>query len=404
MRVLYVNPGVARHGGAERALLGLLDGLEDATTDIEVRVLVFGDGDLASVIRERGHSVGIVTIPGAFRPTARYEGAAGIFMSAASAVPGLWPAIRQIRAEAQGFDADIVHSNGGRAHVLAPFVRGRWSTVATLHDLPQTGLERAIMSVALRRVDGVLANSPMVARHYGAGVGCRVVDNAVPTPTARDRAEARSRFGLPAEAFVIASLSHFHWYKGQLDLVEAMGRLDEGCHLLLTGGPLYGQPSHDYLQRVSAAAAASPAAPRIHFTGAQDDVSWVYAAGDVVAHCSVRPEPFGMAIVEALLAGTAVLASATGTPAEMLHHGRTAMLYPPGQVADLARSLVQLRSDTRLRGELARNGREWAAERFAPRRHARAVLAVYDELIEARRHRRRPWGNRRAPVARDAAR
>ena len=121
----------------------------------------------------------------------------------------------------------------------------------------------------------------------------------------------------------------------------------------LAGGPLYGAPSADYLGQVQAAAATSPARDRIHFAGLQDDVSWVYAAADVVAHCSVRPEPFGMAVVEALLSGTPVVASAAGTPGEMLDDGRTALLYPPGDVEALARCLAR-RAGRPRPGRLAR--------------------------------------------------
>ena len=232
--------------------------------------------------------MGVVVVPihGAFRPTARYQGVRGLVTSAVAAGPSAGTAIRAIRAEARRFGADVIHTNGTRAHVLAPWLGvGGTPTVATLHDLPQTGLERRLVTAALRRVDTVIANSSMVARAF-AGAGCRVVDNPVAQPPARDRGQARARLGVPADAFVVASLSHFHWTKGQLDLVEAFARLEPGCHLVLAGGPLYGAPSTDYLQQVQEAAAASPARDRIHFVGLQDDVSWVYAGADVVAHCS----------------------------------------------------------------------------------------------------------------------
>lgn len=380
MRVLYVNPGVQRHGGAERTLTGLLDGL--AGTDVEPRVVVFADGDLADHLRGRGVGVVVVPVHGAFRPTARYQGIGGVATAAVAAGPGAWRAVRRIRAEARRFGADVIHTNGTRAHLLAPFLG--IPTVATLHDLPQTGLERRVMTTALRRVNTVIANSATVARAF-AGVDCRVVDNPVARPRARDRDEARARLGVPADAFVVASLSHFHWYKGQLGLVEAFGRLDAGCHLVLAGGALYGAPSVDYLGQVEEAAATSPARDRIHFAGLQDDVSWVYAAADVVAHCSVRPEPFGMAVVEAILSATPVVASAAGSPGEMLDDGRTALLYPPGDVDALARCLARVRDDPALAASLVAGGRAWAADRFAPARHARQLLDVYQALVPSRR-------------------
>ena len=388
MRVLYVNPGIQRHGGAERSLTGLLEGLAGLDgTDVEPRVVVFAEGDLADHLRSRGVGVVVVPIHGAFRPTARYQGRRGLVTSAVAAGPSAWKAARAIRAEARRFGADIIHTNGTRAHVMAPFLGGgATATVASLRDLPQTALERRILTMTLRRVDAVIANSAMVARAF-AGADCQVIDNPVAEPLSRDRAEARAGLGLPADAFVVASLSHFHWYKGQLDLIAAFARLDAACHLLLAGGPLYGAPSAEYLERAREAAAASPARDRIHFAGLQDDVSWAYAAADVVAHCSVRPEPFGRAIVEALLSGTPVVASAAGTPGEMLDDGRTALVYPPGDIEALAECLARLRTDPALGQALVDGGRAWAADRFAPTRHARAVLDVYEALVPPRRRR-----------------
>lgn len=383
MRILYVNPGLHRHGGAERCLLGLLDALTGLDrADLEVRVAVFGEGDLAGLLRERGHGVVVVPLHDAFRPTARYRGAVGVVWTAVAATPAVPRAIHRLRSEIRRFGADIVHTNGTRAHAIAPLLRGTGAaTVATLHDSPVSEIERRIMARCLRSFDAVIANSPLVARRFEPGVACRVVDNPVVAPVERDRAEARRRFALPDDAFVVASLSHFHWYKGQADLVAAMDRLDDRAHLLLAGGTLYGQPSRSYLDQLREAAAVSRAGARIHFTGVQDDVSWLYAAADSVAHCSVKPEPFGMAIVEALLTGTPVVSSTAGTPGEMLEHDRTALLYEPGDVPGLARHLAALARDQAVGERLGRDGQAWARERFAPERHARTVLGVYEELL-----------------------
>jgi glycosyltransferase involved in cell wall biosynthesis len=66
-------------------------------------------------------------------------------------------------------------------------------------------------------------------------------------------------------------------------------------------------------------------------------------AVDVVAHTSTAPEPFGRVIVEGLLAGCPVIATRAGGASEILNHGETGYLVPPGDpqiLADVLRTLT----------------------------------------------------------------
>lgn len=389
-RVLFLAAGTHRNGGAEKVLTGLIGALD--RKQVVPHVILFSEGDLAGRLKEFGIECSLVPFGDSFRPTARYQGGFGLARSALEALPKAVSAARRIRREARDFEADVIHSNGARAHILIPLLQmASISTVATLHDLPQQALESKLISFALRRADAVIANSPLVARTYLAlGIPTLTIDNPVDTPKARDRAAARERFGLPIDAFVVANLAHFHWLKGQLDLVDAFARLDDDSHLVIAGGAIYGQPSRDYLSRLKERAATSKAASRIHFIGLQDDVSWIYSAADVVAHCSVRPETFGMTVVEAMLGCTPVVASSCGTPGEMLVHRETALLYEAGDVGLLTENLRALRDDPGLAGRIAEAGKSWAIGRFDPRRHAAEVTEVYESL----RARARPGSDR----------
>ena len=60
--------------------------------------------------------------------------------------------------------------------------------------------------------------------------------------------------------------------------------------------------------------AAAGLTVRVVFTGHRTDVASVLAAADVYCHTNTGPEPFGLAIVEALHAGLPVLASRLGGP------------------------------------------------------------------------------------------
>ncbi|MBK9180742.1 MAG: glycosyltransferase family 4 protein [Acidimicrobiales bacterium] len=380
LRVLFVNPGTEAQGGAERSLLGLVTGLR--AWGVDVMVATGGEGSLVRELLAR--SIPAHALPsGRFRPAARFGGQVGKLTAVALSAPTLARQATELRRLVRAWQPDIVHTNGLRAHVLTPLLRIRGArVVVTLRDIPQSALEREPLRLVVDRADAVIANSRLTAASWRTNRHRTVViDNPVEPPTPRPRAEARRRLGVPPDAFVVANLAHFHWLKGQLDLVAAAASLSESAHVLLAGGDLYGDASTAYRAEVEAAVAASPARERIHFLGMVDDVSWVYGAADVVAHCSVRPESFGRTIVEALLAGVPVVSSDAGTPGELLRGCSAAWLYPAGDHVALRNALVRLGSDPQLKNTMAAAAAAWAPTRYSIRVHIESCLRVYTAVL-----------------------
>lgn len=101
---------------------------------------------------------------------------------------------------------------------------------------------------------------------------------------------------------------------------------------------------------------------------AASEVSGVLAALDVLVVPSVATpewaEQFGRVIVEAMFAGTPVIASASGSIPEVV--GPAAILVPEGNRHSLTEAMEQMIDDQRLRTDLAASARRWAHERYAP--------------------------------------
>ena len=67
-------------------------------------------------------------------------------------------------------------------------------------------------------------------------------------------------------------------------------------------------------------------------------------AVDVVVHTSTAPEPFGRVIVEGMLSGRPVIATAGGGPEEIIQNGLSGIIIPPEDSRSLAaanRSLLE---------------------------------------------------------------
>ena len=89
-----------------------------------------------------------------------------------------------------------------------------------------------------------------------------------------------------------------------------------------------------------------PFRAQIHFTGwltPQQLTTW-YQAADILVVPSCY-EPFKMVILEGMLHGVAIAASAIGGPSEILEHKRTGLLFPPRNAKALADAILQLVSN-----------------------------------------------------------
>ena len=99
--------------------------------------------------------------------------------------------------------------------------------------------------------------------------------------------------------------------------------------------------------------------------------------------CSTR-EPFGLAVVEAMICGTAVVAANAGAMAELIEDRVTGLLFRPDDPVALADALERLLRDTVLRATLADAAGSRALERYDIARHLRRLRRCFDAALGAR--------------------
>ena len=119
---------------------------------------------------------------------------------------------------------------------------------------------------------------------------------------------------------------------------------------------------------------------QIEFRGFRDDVWSELDELDVLAHCSVSPEPFGQVVLEGMAAGLPVVATEGGGPSELITSGVDGILTPPGDVSALASALTRLVGEPALREELGEAGRLRSLA-FTPERTAAGLLDVYRDVL-----------------------
>jgi glycosyltransferase involved in cell wall biosynthesis len=181
----------------------------------------------------------------------------------------------------------------------------------------------------------------------------------------------------------IAMVGRFAPWKGQHIFVEAAARLSKktpGAEFVLAGVPMFGEQAYAQSVRAQASQAADHA--RIQFLDFVDDIPALLAQCDIVVHASVQPEPFGQVIVEAMMAGKPVIASAAGGPVDLVVEGVTGRLVPPGNAGLLADALDRMIQDPAGAALMGQRGRERALERYDIRQTAAAVERVYERVLK----------------------
>lgn len=191
-------------------------------------------------------------------------------------------------------------------------------------------------------------------------------------------AELRHRLNLP-ERFLLC-VGNLEPKKNLAAVVKAFDALCEG------GGPadiqlvIAGKPAWDFAD-VTVAVGQSPHRSRIHVLGyvADADMPALYTAAALLVQWSLY-EGVGLPPLEAMACGTAVVVSDGGALPEVA--GPAALVVPLGPPERLAEAVATLLADDVQLADLRHRGLVHAA-RFTWPAHARAVAALYEEILNA---------------------
>ena len=257
----------------------------------------------------------------------------------------------------------------------------RGPMVATFHTA--TARSRALhvfgttLQPGLEKITGRIAVSPaarrVVVEHLGHdavlipnGVRVKAFADAVPLPR------------LPAGSRVVFLGRIDEDRKGLAVLLEALPSLVRQVPdvQLLVAGPGDVEEVREDLD---------PAiADRVHLLGlvSAADKPRVYASGDVYCAPNTHGESFGIVLIEAMAAGTPVVASDLEAFRRVLEDGRAGVLVPVGASARLADALADLLRDPDRRAELAAAGRE-AVKPYDWSHVTRQIVEVYETVAVA---------------------
>jgi glycosyltransferase involved in cell wall biosynthesis len=342
-------------GGADLALSHLLASLDGAVEAIVVGV----SGEIAERIAAARPATAVGVVP---RP------------QSGSDVRSLVAHVKAVRA----FAPDVLHASLASPwscqYAIAAAAIAKTPAVVAVYQLPRpalSGRQRLTKRLTCRAVD----------RHVGVGErtsreveqllnldpgSVRTIHNGVPDVRI-ERPMPR-----PAPGPIVGTIGRLEEQKGFDVLVRSLMDVPD-CTLVVVG-------DGSERQALETLARDLGVDRRVVWAGWNDDPRAWLPAFDVWVLPS-RFEGFPLALLEALLAESAVVATDVGSVAEVVRDDETGLLVPPEDAGALAAAMRRLLRDEALRSRLGAGGRRLVLERFTADHMARSFSALYGELL-----------------------
>lgn len=379
LRVLHVLPALSS-GGMERATIRLMTAASLETsciapfTSIEHGLCLLGDADkrLLEVCRP----VARIWILGQSGPDQD------------RLVPCWWRLRRVIRQ----FRPHVVHarSTGVWSDAACATLGTSTQLVLGFHgltDLNEIAWRRRLVNRwSAGCADAVVAvsreSARMMEKEWAIPAGrVLAISNGVdldryhPACGSEESHAARRMIGLTARDLVVTCVANLMPIKSIDVLLRAWRQVSMAapCSKLLLIGE---GPMRNELERLTGDLRCGGT---VRFVGHREDIPALLRLSDAFVLPS-RYEACSNAILEAMATGLPVIACRTGGNPDLVEHGRTGWLVPPGQSDQLAEALLALLLDGPARQRLGRAARAAAEQRFSERDWVDTLLSLYSEL------------------------
>lgn len=266
---------------------------------------------------------------------------------------------------------DIVHAHLGRDYWtanLAKFFNPKLKVVMTRHI--RAPLKNSVLHRWLyRKADKVIAVSQTVKKAITVfpPEKITVIHNGIDIDkfSAAKPGILHAELGIGAETKIVGMVGRVNPSKGHETFLRSIPEIQAQCSntvFVVVGGGAYIAE----LKSLNA---------DVRFLGPRGNIPAIMKDLDVFVLASLN-EPFGLVTVEAMAAGTPVVATNTGGTAEIITDGETGLLIPPQDPARLAQAVIRVLTDDKLAGKL-KEGAFRRAQIFNIRDMAINTLHVY---------------------------
>lgn len=353
--------------------------------------------ELGLALAKRGHEVHFVTS----RLPARLHGYAGadvsfhevnVFNYALFRHEPYTLALAAKMAEvAETFELDLLHVHYAiphaiSAHLAQEMLGGKLKVVTTLHgtDITLVGNDPSLYKItrfAIEQADALTAVSDWLRREtereFAPSSPVHVIRNFIDTSefTPKPKAAWSGQHYCSGDEPNVIHVSNFRPVKRTPEVLDIFAAIvaQVPAHLLMVGdGP--------DLPRALARARELGVMDHVQFLGNREDVAHLLAASDIVLLPS-ESESFGLAALEGMACGCAVIASDIGGLPELIDNGEDGYLCALGDVEGMAERALELLQDPAKLKRMKAAARQRAASAFTIDAVVPEYVALYERVL-----------------------
>jgi glycosyltransferase involved in cell wall biosynthesis len=305
-------------------------------------------------------------------------------------------AMRRLESIFRERDFDVVHTHCAKAGAVGRMAARRAGVpriVHTYHGFPFHQFQSPLRRRAYVSIERRLGRITDVALCVGSAVAAEAVRQELIAPdrvatigVAVDgperlrasmnaglpeaRRRARAALGLPDDATVVGAVGRLTYQKAPEDFIAAMREIGRPgvIGVWIGGGEL--------AERMARLTASLPPGVRVVMAGERTDVLDVLPAFDVFAMPS-RYEGLPTVIVEAMICGIPVVATAVNAVPDLVIPGVTGLLVPARRPARLAAAVCRLLDAPQLAARMAAVARARVADQYGEPALRSALTAAY---------------------------
>ncbi len=404
---MYVSPQVG--GGSVESLLQLVANLNAEKFETTVLFERFADSDLrrrfvragADVINLVSEEDGRVRSGNAdARPRLRRRVKKHIsailvrfyseILSVLQFARSVLPRALRIRKVIRRVKPDIVHVNSAPHSGLAGIFASRLQRVPCVCHIRNLSNLSIIQKWASSSVCRFVFISTAVQQHMlEQGVGTtngQVVFNGVDIEEYQSAGTAtfREDLGVSDDTLLVAIVGRLDHWKGHGVFIDSIDKLrSRGYRLkgLIIGASQSSPRNQRYVKDLQAQVEDGRLEEVIAFLGPRRDMPAIMQEIDVLVLASTEPEPFGRVVIEAMAAGTPVVATAAGGILDIIRDRKTGYLVPAADIDAMAAAIEEAHTDPEGRIKIIEAAKAEVEQRFSSKHYAEEIVRIYDEEL-----------------------
>jgi hypothetical protein len=335
LKVLHVITSL-RTGGAERLMVDLLPRLQERGLQVELAVFDGTPTDFMTALKSEGipiHALGM-----------------GVrAMHSPCCIPALRRLMRQF---------DIVHTHNTPSQYFVAIASMGMKLAPKLVTTEHSTMNRRRNSFLFRHLDkwmygrynkiiGVSDSTTLSLLNYLHGLQQPItINNGIAVDAFHHATAAQDIMEAFGQNKRLVMSAAFRYPKDHETVIRALHLLPDDYHLLLAG-------DGNRRKIVEEFGAQEQLSQRVHFLGNRNDVANVLKAADVIVMSS-RYEGLSLSSLEGLASGRPVVASDVPGLREIV--GNAGILFPQGDAQALAKTILALEEDSKLRQQTIEKG------------------------------------------------